>query len=83
MRASGTARDSNVPSRSKAFFLEKKKQKAFVRAVAELFNEHATAEQKFFGSFFQKRTASIAESNASNAQINAAIPEAWVVNSRL
>jgi hypothetical protein len=36
--------------------LEKKKQKTFVVAVADLSGDGATAGQKFFGSFFQKRT---------------------------
>jgi hypothetical protein len=40
----------------KAFFFVKKKQKTFDRAVADLSGDGATADQKFFGSFFQKRT---------------------------
>jgi hypothetical protein len=38
--------------------LAKKKQKTFDRAVADLSNDGATAEQKFFGSFCQKGTLS-------------------------
>jgi hypothetical protein len=40
------------------FFFEKKNQKTFDCAVADLSSERATAEQKFFGSFFQKRRPS-------------------------
>jgi hypothetical protein len=41
---------------SKQFFFEKKNQKTFVLR-AEAFSTPREAEQKFFGSFFQKRTA--------------------------
>jgi hypothetical protein len=40
----------------KAFFFAKKKQKTLTNAVADFSGERATADQKFFGSFFQKRT---------------------------
>jgi UDP-glucose 4-epimerase len=42
----------------KAFFFEKKKQKTFDCAVADFSGERATAAQKFFASFFQKRRPS-------------------------
>jgi hypothetical protein len=41
----------------KTFFFEKKKQKTFTPAVRAGRNARARV-QKFFGSFFQKRTAS-------------------------
>jgi hypothetical protein len=37
------------------FFFEKKNQKTFASAVAGLSGERATADEKFFASFFQKR----------------------------
>ncbi len=40
---------------SKAFFFEKKKQKAFISAVADLSGERATAESKVFWFFFAKK----------------------------
>ncbi len=40
---------------SKAFFFEKKKQKTFVSAVADLSGERATAQSKVFWSFFAKK----------------------------
>ena len=45
-----------VALRSKRFFLEKA-EKTFATAIA---GSSATAAQKFFGSFFEKRTASLA-----------------------
>ena len=41
----------------KKVFFEKKKQKAFVWAVADFSGGVYARDQKFFGSFFQKRTA--------------------------
>jgi hypothetical protein len=38
------------------FFFEKKNQKTFIGAVADLTDTRATVDQEFFGSFFQKRT---------------------------
>jgi hypothetical protein len=46
-----------VDRKGKAFFFAKKKQKTFGRAVADLSGDRATADQKFFGSFLQKRTS--------------------------
>ena len=43
--------------RCKEVFFEKRKQKAFVAAVADLSADGCLREQKFFGSFLQKRTA--------------------------
>jgi hypothetical protein len=43
------------------FFFEKKNQKTFVRAVADLSGKRATADQKFFASFFQKRRPSFSK----------------------
>jgi hypothetical protein len=40
------------------FFFEKKNQKTFVRAVADLSGDGATADQKRFASFLQKRRRS-------------------------
>ena len=40
---------------SKAFFFEKKKQKTFDYAIADLSGERATAESKVFWSFFSKK----------------------------
>jgi hypothetical protein len=40
------------------FFFGKKNQKTFARAVAGLSGDGATADQKFFASFFQKRRPS-------------------------
>jgi hypothetical protein len=42
----------------KDFFFEKKKQKTFTASVRASRNARARV-QKFFGSFFQKRTASL------------------------
>jgi len=43
--------------RKKVFFFEKKNQKTFVCLVPRKSTQFVTAkEQKFFGSFFQKRT---------------------------
>jgi hypothetical protein len=42
--------------KTKAFFFVKKRQKTFIRAVADLSGGGATALQKFFASFFQKRS---------------------------
>jgi hypothetical protein len=53
----GDAAGSEV---SKRFFFEKKKQKTFIPFGAEFRHElpqHKKKGQKFFGSFFQKRTA--------------------------
>ena len=52
--------ENDCSSRRKAFFFEKKKQKAFSAAVAVLSGTVYSREQKFFGSFFQKRTACLA-----------------------
>jgi hypothetical protein len=40
-----------------ASFFEKKKQKTFVTLDQGLEFSHGLTEQKFFGSFFQKRTS--------------------------
>jgi hypothetical protein len=42
--------------KKKNFFFEKKKQKTFVN-LDRAFGTAVTPGQKFFGSFFQKRTA--------------------------
>jgi hypothetical protein len=44
-----------IAVRQKDFFFEKKKQKTFTPAVRACRNARAH-RQKFFGSFFQKRT---------------------------
>jgi hypothetical protein len=38
----------------KAFFFEKKKQKAFMRAVADLSGDHPTGDKSFLVLFFKK-----------------------------
>jgi hypothetical protein len=43
---------------SQVFFFEKKKQKTFNRLAAAFPDRASQDSQKFFGSFFQKRTAS-------------------------
>jgi hypothetical protein len=48
--------DSLAKQGRKYFFFEKKKQKTFVRSVKR---PARPKRQKFFGSFFQKRTASL------------------------
>jgi hypothetical protein len=53
IQASRKAR--GLAEKEKVFFFEKKKQKTFICAVADWPAAHAK-EQKFFGSFFQKRT---------------------------
>ena len=45
---------------SKAFFFEKKKQKAFASAVAVLSGERATADAKVFWFFFSKKNCLLA-----------------------
>jgi hypothetical protein len=53
----GSGSFSKKNKRSKAFFFEKKKQKTF-DYLAAMFPDGARLHlQKFFGSFFQKRTA--------------------------
>jgi len=47
-----------LESEEKVFFFEKKQQKTFVCLTAALPGRLSSNEQKFFGSFFQKRTAS-------------------------
>jgi hypothetical protein len=47
-------------SERKAFFFEKKKQKTFICFGFGFSGWAQPSEQKFFGSFFQKRTASFA-----------------------
>jgi hypothetical protein len=42
---------------SKRFFFEKKKQKTFANCGLRHCCCHTPQEQKFFGSFFQKRTS--------------------------
>jgi hypothetical protein len=42
---------------SKGFFFEKKKQKTFICGGVWRGDRHGPQDQKFFGSFFQKRTA--------------------------
>jgi hypothetical protein len=44
-------------NRKKVFFFEKKKQKTFIRLASAFPDGLTLNEQKFFGSFFQKRTA--------------------------
>jgi hypothetical protein len=44
--------------RKEGFFFEKKKQKTFVPLGKRCLTAYANT-QKFFGSFFQKRTASL------------------------
>jgi hypothetical protein len=59
LRTAAVLRDK-VKGRSKegeVFFSGEKKQKTFVRCRAAL-RQHTHREQKFFGSFFQKRTLS-------------------------
>jgi hypothetical protein len=51
----------------KRFFFEKKKQKTFGKLGQWLWNRHGLKEQKFFGSFFQKRTACLSFSSAGKA----------------
>jgi len=46
----------NMKKVRKAFFSEEKKQKTFMSLVRAVRLEYAPKEQKFFGSFFQKRT---------------------------
>jgi hypothetical protein len=41
----------------KVFFFEKKKQKTFVCLAAAFPDQLSPDSQKFFGSFFQKRTS--------------------------
>jgi hypothetical protein len=43
--------------RRKAFFSEEKKQKTFTSLGARPVPTYAPKKQKFFGSFFQKRTS--------------------------
>jgi hypothetical protein len=46
-----------LPTKARqAFFSEAKKQKTFIR-LSRLYPAARAKEQKFFGSFFQKRTA--------------------------
>jgi hypothetical protein len=40
------------------FFFEKKNQKTFATFTRDVSTSPGTQEQKFFGSFFQKRTSS-------------------------
>jgi hypothetical protein len=42
---------------SKRFFFEKKKQKTFAELGHGWWNQQGLKDQKFFGSFFQKRTS--------------------------
>jgi hypothetical protein len=49
---------SGLARRRKRFFFEKKKQKTFDCCVGDCIGQRARHGQKFFGSFFQKRTAS-------------------------
>jgi hypothetical protein len=42
---------------SKVFFFEKKKQKTFIHLASALLGGLSLDSPKFFGSFFQKRTA--------------------------
>jgi len=42
---------------SKNFFFEKKKQKTFINLGQRLFHQHGINYQKFFASFFQKRSS--------------------------
>jgi hypothetical protein len=39
----------------RTFFFEKKKQKTFIGAVADLSGEHPTGTKSFFASFFSKK----------------------------
>jgi hypothetical protein len=48
----------NQAKKGKAFFFEKKEAKNFCRFGCGLSGEARPKMQKFFGSFFQKRTAS-------------------------
>jgi hypothetical protein len=48
--------------REKHFFFEKKKQKTFVSGGVRHLRCKRPQEQKFFGSFFQKRTSSLSKS---------------------
>jgi hypothetical protein len=50
---------------SKVFFFEKKKQKTFICMASASPDRLGSDLQKFFGSFFQKRTASFTEQAAS------------------
>jgi hypothetical protein len=56
-----------ISKESKHFFFEKKKQKTFDPAVRASRNARARV-QKFFGSFFQKRTPSFAKCITAPAQ---------------
>jgi hypothetical protein len=54
------ARIESDSLRRKQCFFEKKHQKTFIRfATRRLYRTRQPMEQKFFGSFFQKRTASL------------------------
>jgi hypothetical protein len=58
------------------FFFEKKKQKTFGRAVAGVSGDGATAEQKFFGSFLQKRTffnTEVTDADVARCRLGAAL----------
>jgi hypothetical protein len=54
---------SRIVNEGKSFFFEKKKQKTFVPLAAASPSTAGPDSQKFFGSFFQKRTASISWKN--------------------
>ena len=50
---------------SKVFFFEKKKQKTFDSAVADLSGKRATAESKVFWSFFSKKDCLLSTSSTN------------------
>jgi hypothetical protein len=53
---------SRPDTKGKRFFFEKKKQKTF-KCCRALVQQCAPKTQKFFGSFFQKRTSSLTASD--------------------
>jgi hypothetical protein len=56
----------------KMFFFEKKNQKTFVRLSRTVQEAPATAAQKFFASFFQKRRLFLLDFQPKNADFAAA-----------
>jgi hypothetical protein len=64
----------------KAFFFAKKKQKTFGRAIADSSGDGATAEQKFFGSFLQKRTSFLAFLQRHGREFGLAFAAAMLVH---
>ncbi len=58
---------------SKAFFFEKKTQKTFDSAVADLSEERATAESKVFWSFFSKKDCLLAMSQHHRELVSARV----------